>query len=391
MEMTNQMYWFWISQVPEIGIKSIEKLYDYFGSIEKIFYTSEEELRNVDGITKQQVSNLLKNKNMDKLIEQYNKLREKDIYFVTKEDDEFPSSLRYIYDAPFFLYYKGKLPESHKPSIAVIGARNCTNYGKEIALHLSKELAKHQVQVISGLARGIDSYAHQGALDGGGETYGVIGCGVDNCYPSENKRLYEAILSTGGILSEYPVGTPPLPFHFPMRNRIIAGLCDAILVVEARESSGTYITVDRGLEQGKDIFAIPGRIGDSLSCGCNRLIQSGAKLIRNVEDILVEINLKYDLPNEKTMKSCKKMYNPTTKKKGENNKNNLEVIKNCKIILEREEKIVYDRLSLEPKHLEILLSETNLTYQQLTVSLMSLELKNLITQWISNYYVRNME
>lgn len=391
MDMTNQMYWFWISQVSEVGIKSIEKLCDYFGSIEKIYFASEEELKNVDGITKQQVIGLLKNKNIDKIVEQYNKLREKDIYFVTKEDDGFPRSLRDIYDSPFFLYYKGRLPVSHKPTMAIIGARNCTNYGKEIALHLSKELAKHQVQIISGLARGIDSYAHQGALDGGGETYGVIGCGVDNCYPSENKRLYEAIANTGGILSEYPVGTPPLPFHFPMRNRIIAGLCDAILVVEARESSGTYITVDRGLEQGKDIFAIPGRIGDSLSCGCNRLIQSGAKLIRNVEDILVELNQKYELPYEKTSKICKNMYKSTTKKKDVNNKKNLEYIKNCKIILEREEKIVYDRLSLEPKHLEILLNETNLTYQQLTVALMSLELKNLITQWISNYYVRNME
>ncbi|WP_066720407.1 DNA-processing protein DprA [Clostridium sp. Marseille-P299] len=390
MELSNVMCWFWISKVPEVGVKGINKLLESFGSVEKVFYASEADLIKSACITQQQVSCLIKSRNKDKIIEEYNNLKEKDIYFVTKEDEIFPAKLREIYDSPYFLYYKGKLPAEDKPSVAIIGARNCTNYGKEITMYLSTELAKHQVQVISGLARGIDSYAHQGALDGGGDTFGVVGCGVDICYPKENRRIYDRILNKGGVISEYPIGTVPLPFHFPMRNRLIAGLCDVILVVEARESSGTFITVDRGLEQGKDILAIPGRIGDSLSSGCNRLIQNGAKLVRNVEDILEELNLKYDKNLEISIKKCKEMYNPTTTKKEQNNKNNLDVIKNCKIILERDEKIVYDRLSLEPKHLEILLHETNLSHQQLTIALMSLELKNLITQWISNYYVRNV-
>lgn len=389
MELTNVMYWFWISKLPEIGIKTIDKLLETFGTLEKIFYASESDILDSKCVTIQQVSNLIKSRNEDKIIEQYNKLQEKDIYFVTKDDEAYPSCLREIYDAPYFLYYKGSLPKDFKPSVAIIGARNCTNYGKEITLHVSKELAKHHVQVISGLARGIDSYAHQGALDGGGDTYGVIGCGVDICYPSENRRIYDQVSCNGGIISEYPLGTAPLPFHFPMRNRLIAGFCDAILVVEARESSGTFITVDRGLEQGKDILAIPGRIGDSLSYGCNRLIQNGAKLIKNVEDILEELYLKYDGYREISTKKCKEMYNPTTNQKEQNNKKNPEDIKNCKIILERDEKIVYDRLSLEPKHLEILLHETCLSSQQLTIALMSLELKNLISQWINNYYVRN--
>lgn len=374
MELSEKMCWFWISNIPEIGLKSISTLLNAIDNIKDIYEASDATLEKIEGIPSNLVKIIIQSRKTEKIIEEYNKLTEKNIYFVTKEETSYPEKLRNIYEAPYFLYYKGKLPIGQYPSVSIIGARNCTSYGRQTALSIAKELAEHQIQVISGMARGIDSYAHYGALKGGGTTFAVLGCGIDICYPSENHKLYERIIEQGGIISEYPMGAQPLPFHFPMRNRIISGLSDAILVVEARESSGTFITVDRGLEQGKDIFAIPGRIGDALSSGCNGLIQRGAKLILNVDDIIEELHL------NRTFLEWNE---------GKNNPKNTSDIKKCNIALERDEKIVYDRLSLEPKHLENLLQETGLPKQQLLSALLSLELKNIVTQWVSNYYILN--
>ncbi len=219
----------------------------------------------------------------------YGRMRERGIFLVTEGEPRFPERLSRIPDNPYALYYAGKLPQEEKNSVALIGARDCTAYGRYMAEQFSAAFARAGVQVISGMARGIDGIGQTVALKEGGYSFGVLGCGVDICYPRENKELYEMLLASGGICSEYPPGTEPRGILFPPRNRIISGLSDAVLVVEAREKSGTLITVDMALEQGREVYALPGRATDPLSGGCNRLIGQGAGLVSSPEEILGEL------------------------------------------------------------------------------------------------------
>lgn len=209
--------------------------------------------------------------------------------FVTAADAGYPGRLLPFWDRPYALYYRGKLPDEGRGTAAVIGARACSSYGRKYAREFARELAAHGVQIISGLAYGIDSEGHLGALESGREssTWAVLGCGADICYPKEHEWLYGRILEQGGgILSEYAPGTKPLPKHFPMRNRIISGLSDCVLIMEARKRSGSLITVDLALEQGKEIFALPGRTGDQLSEGCLQLIRNGAGILTDCGEVL---------------------------------------------------------------------------------------------------------
>lgn len=220
---------------------------------------------------------------------EYEKMTDRGISFVAAGEKEYPRKLADIPDAPSAIYYVGKLPKDSKKTIAVIGARNCSEYGKAMARQFGEILASAGIQIVSGMARGIDGIGQQAALDAGGYSLGVLGCGVDICYPPENRQLYERLIAEGGICSEYPPGTPPRAVLFPPRNRIISGLCDGVLVVEAKERSGTLITVDMALEQGREVYALPGRATDPLSMGCNRLIRQGAELVVSPQDMLREL------------------------------------------------------------------------------------------------------
>lgn len=212
------------------------------------------------------------------------------IRYIRRDDREYPDILHYYERMPEGLYLRGCMPDPDKKTVAMVGARNCSNYGRVQAIAFAERLAREGVQVISGLAYGVDSYAHQGALKGGGKTFAVLGCGADVCYPKEHYYLYEEILKTGGgILSEYEPGTPPFAWHFPIRNRIISALSDLVLVVEARKKSGSLITAEYALEQGKSIFAVPGRVGDSCSTGCNELIAQGAGIAWSPDVVLEEL------------------------------------------------------------------------------------------------------
>lgn len=213
---------------------------------------------------------------------------------ITRAMAEYPGRLREIPDPPACLYVKGRLPDDWRPSAAVIGARDCSAYGKSVALRLGKRLGEAGVQVVSGMARGIDGFSQEAALDAGGTSFGVLGCGVDICYPARNRGLYEKLCAGGGIVSEYEPGTPPKAWHFPPRNRIVSGLADVVIVVEARAKSGTLITVDMALEQGKEVYAVPGRVTDSLSVGCNQLIKLGAGLLLDTEEFLEELRAAFD-------------------------------------------------------------------------------------------------
>ena len=208
-----------------------------------------------------------------------------------RNHDGYPEKLRTLSDSPSGLYVEGSLPDPSAKSVAVVGARRCTSYGRKQAAYFARILASRGVQVISGLAAGIDAAAHEGALEGGGKTYAVLGCGTDICYPKDNYRLYRQIREEGGLISEYRPGTPPLAFHFPQRNRIISGLADLVVVVEAGQKSGALITADCALEQGKTVFAVPGRLCDPASAGCNGLIAQGAGLALSPEMILEELGV----------------------------------------------------------------------------------------------------
>lgn len=362
-----RLLWYWISKNEGIGHKTIAMLLEAFYSIEGV-YRARKELLIKLGLKEAAVDYLSKKTPLEELENEYDKMRKRGICFISIEDKEYPEKMKKLYDAPWFLYYRRELPKDELPSIAIIGARNCSAYGSEVAYYFSKELSKLGIQIISGLARGVDGMAHKGALSSGGKTYGVVGNGLDLCYPRENYELYQEINLHGGILSEYPMGSKALPYHFPLRNRMIAALSDGILVVEAREKSGTLITVDSGLEQGKDIFAVPGRLDDELSKGCNLLIQNGAKLILNPEDIIIELRNRYS-----------SLFGVKAK-----------AIESSKEDLTEIEHKVYSLLSHQAIHVEELLIKTNLSQGQLLETLFELECKQYARMVTGQQYIRRL-
>lgn len=281
---------------------------------------------------------------------------------ITGSDPEYPNRLKEIKSPPKELYIKGRLPDEKVLSVAIVGARECSPYGRRMAQEIGAELARAGIQIISGMARGIDGAAQGGALSAGGATFAVLGCGVDICYPSEHRKLYESLQKEGGILSELSPESPPLPQHFPARNRIISGLSDVVLVIEAREKSGSLITADLALEQGKDVYALPGPVNSNLSRGCNGLIKQGAGIVVSIEDFMEELHISYSGKMEK--------------------------IEENKILLESAEKLVYTCLDLYPKNLGTLVGETDLTIPELLNVLFRLELKGYIQEISKNYYVK---
>lgn len=369
MECSKQkLLWYAWSKRENIGYKETANLLDCYGSIEAVFAVDADEINSLEWLSDSTKVAILEGIDLDKEYKLYEKLINKDVHFVIQEDTNYPKRLLNMYDPPRFLYYLGELPDENLPTIAIIGARACSAYGAQVARTLAKELAMNKIQVISGLAKGVDGYAHRGALEGRGKTFGVIGSGVNICYPRENYQLYHDVEYQGGILSEYPLGSPALAFHFPVRNRIIAGLSDGILVVEAKEKSGTLITVDSGLEQGKDIYALPGKITDQLSIGCNRLIQNGAKLVQSSSDIIDELANRYPFLKEKDKKSMQESM----------------VFENQ---VTSEEKLVLMKLSYEPVHFEKLLIDTGLDTVKLMEVVFVLQMKGLIKEISAQYYI----
>lgn len=301
--------YFW-ETMPSVGAKTIEKLYGTYHSYEEMYVQLirdslksylYKELHLIGSLSD---SKQIRKKIIEKHIQewnvfsQYQQILTNHIFCVPKYLDGYPTKLKEIDDAPSALFVKGKLPDENMPLVAIIGSRNCSNYGSMMAKQLGKRLAENRIGVISGLARGIDGIGQLAALENGGCSFGVLGSGVDVCYPEENYDLYERLANGechSGVISEFVPKTPVERNHFPMRNRIISGLADAIVVIEAKEKSGTLITVERALEQGKNVYAIPGRLNDRLSYGCNRLISQGAGIIWDLDEFVGEIyrNSKY--------------------------------------------------------------------------------------------------
>ena len=250
------IYEYWFARMKNISDNKKKKLREAYGSAKEIYYIEETQLRLQNFLTKKDIEQLKMARKQKDLEEKYYNMEEKGIDFVPYFQKTYPKRLLELDGAPYAIYVKGKLPEEDRPSVAIIGARRCSNYGEGQALEYGKCLASAGVQIISGLALGIDGAGQRGALNGGGTTYGVLGCGVDICYPRENIGLYMDIQREGGIISEQIPGEPPMSYHFPLRNRIISGLADVVLVMEAKEKSGSLITTDMALEQGRDVYVV---------------------------------------------------------------------------------------------------------------------------------------
>ena len=286
-----------LTAVPGLGQNSLKKLLETTGNIEEILSLGDERIKEITG--RNVLGKLLREWKCDeaevysKMTQYAKSLKNRGIRFVFCEEEAYPQRLKDITDYPFGLFYIGGLPREDRPTVSIIGARECSEYGRKTAELFGKTLGSKGVQIISGMARGIDGISQSAALNVGGNSYGIVGCGVDICYPKENAELYNKLKINGGILSEYLPGTEPKANLFPARNRIISALADILLVVEARMKSGTYITVCQALEQGREIYAVPGRITDGLSDGCNRLIRDGAGIATSPEDILETLSFRW--------------------------------------------------------------------------------------------------
>ncbi len=289
-----QPYAYWLMCAP-IGDATKSRLLLRFGRPSGVFETSEKALLDstLSIGKKERWIAYIKERKEENAKREYEELQTKGILFYPEYHPFYPVKLLSIPARPFGIFVKGKLPDIRQRSLAIVGARDCSEYGQYVARHFAEKMAQNGVAVISGLARGIDGIAQRAAMEAGGESFGVLGCGADICYPKSNEKLYRMCMERGGILSTYLPGTPPTPNLFPPRNRIISGLSDGILIIEAREKSGTIITADLALEQGKDVFVIPGRVTDRLSDGCNSLIRQGASLIQSPEQLLEELNIGY--------------------------------------------------------------------------------------------------
>ncbi len=357
------VYQYWFLSNEEISYGKKSKLLEYYGNSYNIFEADKKELLRSNLLTASEIDAFLEKRSKCDIDRNYDEFLRTGFSYFTKEAEGYPEKLINLYDSVYGFYYNGKLPD-FKNSVAIVGARRCSAYGKKVAMELSKRLAQDGYTIISGMARGIDTYAHRGCLDGGGKTVAVLGSGCDVIYPSENYLLYEEIVKNGAVISEYQMGTAPIPANFPRRNRIVSALSDIVIVIEAREKSGSLITADLALEQGKDIYVVPGRIGDSLSMGCNKLISQGAGIIYSVDSFLQEIGERYGktVVNQKPNKIEVKM-DPTERK-------------------------VYGLIDYYPKNLSTLLEETKMDHLALLSTIYSLEKKELICEVMKNNYVK---
>jgi DNA processing protein len=357
-------YSYWFSNIPGVSAGQIEFLRQEGICAQELYERSETQLEKLGGLTQKTIEKIISLKKTWNLEREWGEFLEKGIGFLSMEDSAYPQKLHTILGAPYALYFLGALPEEEKKTVAIVGARTRSAYGSQVATKLAEELAKAGVNVISGLARGIDADGHQGALRGGGSTYAVLGSGVDVCYPRTNRYLYEQMIERGGILSEYPPGTTPLPAYFPQRNRIISGLSDYVVVIEAREKSGSLITADFAMEQGREVYALPGRITDSLSQGCNALIQQGAGILTSVEDFLCELHL--DIGNLNVQMDFRKN------------------------LLEKDELLVYALLDFYPVGLGTMVEKSPYGLSEVLAILERLEHKGFVRETIPNFYVRTI-
>ena len=353
-------YWLALNKILNLGPATIKKLYDHFGSAEAIWNAKPKELAKVEGLTKAKYS--LINEAKGKIDPESEIKSIKGVNFLTIEEEDYPENLRNIFDPPPVLFYKGQPEALNKKSIAIVGTRKPSSYGIEVADRFAKELAGLGFVVVSGMAYGIDTAAHKGALEAKAETIAVFGCGIDKVYPAENIRLAESVAESGCLVSEFSPGTPTSHWTFPQRNRIISGLSMGVIVVEGAQDSGSLITAKLALEQGREVFAVPGQIENQNSKGPHWLIKQGAKLVESVEDVLEEFNMV--MPSRAV---------PEKDMSG----------------LSSTEKSICELLMLEPLHIDVISEKASLSSQEVSSLLMMLEIKGFVKQLPGKKFVKN--
>ena len=357
--MDPRAYWIGFNKIKGIGSVRTKKLLDYFGDLETAWKASANELAQA-GIRPSIIEAIINNRQNIELESELKQINDLGINIVTLLDDGYPLRLKSIDQPPPVLFYKGDISCVNNYAIAIVGTRQKSDYGKQVTKELSNFLVHNGITVVSGLARGIDSIAHQAALDAGGSTIAVMGCGVDIVYPPEHRTLYNQIQEMGLVVSDYPPGTQPEGINFPPRNRIISGLSMATVVVEAGERSGALITAEFALNQGREVFAVPGPIFAPHSKGTNRLIRDGAIPLNDYEDILNLLNL--DQINE--FRYAKK------------------------IIPENEiESLLYDTMKNDAMHINDIKSATGLSMEKVSAALVMMELKGLVKQIGNMIYI----
>jgi len=322
----------------------------------------------VEGIGEKVAREIQKGPPEEKVERELRLLHEVGGKILTFHDPFYPRRLKEIYDPPPLLYVRGELKERDDCALSIVGSRRTSPYGRWITEKMSQEIARQGVTIVSGMARGIDSVAHGGAIAAEGRTLAVLGSGIDVIYPPENRTLYRQIIDHGAVLSEFPMGSPPEGIHFPRRNRIISGLSMGVVVVQAGDESGSLITADYALEQGREVFAIPGNIGADGSRGTNRLIKEGAKLVESSDDILEEILPQWTREKEEGQS---KASSPEQQ-------------------LSKEETVLCQLLGDSPLHIDRIIRESQLDPGKVSSLLMNLELKGLIIQWPGKCFTKKM-
>ena len=358
-------YWLALSLTPGVGSTLIKRLVDQFDNPEAVFQAPMKELLRIEGLGEKVVLEIRKGPPEKAVERELSLLKEVGGAILTLKDDAYPKRLRDIYDPPAVLYVRGELKKEDELAVSIVGSRKTSPYGRWITEKVSQELSRHGVTIVSGMARGIDSLAHWGAISAGGRTIAVLGCGVDVIYPSENRNLFRKIIDCGAVLSEFRMGSPPEAGHFPKRNRIISGLSLGVVVVEASTKSGSLLTAGYALEQGREVFAVPGNVGFEGSRGTNRLIKDGAKMVESSEDVLEEILPQWRREEETTQQ-----------------------VESPGRDLPEEERILYELLGETPLHIDAIIQESGFEPGTVSSLLLNLELKGFISQWPGKCFTR---
>jgi len=361
----NLKYWVAFSLLFAEDLASAQKVFKRFSSVEDIFEAPKNDFAGL-GLKKEKINAIKSSKIIERALRELDRINKKSYTVLTMEDEKYPSYLREIFDPPYVLYCVGNLNALKDPAVSIVGARRSSPYGRAVAEKLAFELSSRGLVVVSGMASGIDSMAHWGALKGG-RTVAVLGSGLDHIYPRENKRLFHKISESGAVITEYPLGTQPLGFHFPLRNRIISGLSMALVVAEAAEKSGSLISAKLALEQNREVMAVPGNVTSKLSRGTHWLIKNGAKLVEGCEDIIEE------LPFEARENLISEP--PEDPKKN--------------VALSAREKDIMKHLSTDDlTHIDILAKKTDLSISEVLSVLLKLELKGVVVQNPGKFFQR---
>ena len=365
---------------PGVGPRKATQLLERFGSAEKVFHATRRELEALR-LRAATVESILKREFHAQAAEELNKVKEIGGDVLILDDGSYPYLLREIADPPITLYVRGDWQACFDaPCVGIIGSRKCSTYGENASGMLARDLAENGICVVSGLARGIDTAAHRGAIRAKGRTIAVLGTGIDNVYPKENRKLTEEILAAGGaVVSQFPLETPPLKDNFPYRNRIISGLSYGVLLVEASERSGSLITARLAMEQNREVLAVPGNITSRNSFGTNYLIKSGAKLVQQWQDVVAELPQEISariLPPKLDAQTTDEKPRPPELAPADLNEN---------------ERRIWSLLSAdEPQHIDFLLETSALSFGDLNSSLVQLDLKDLIRTLPGNFYARKI-